>query len=100
MKVQRLDQIVGLDDTQRDQIFSITARNSRDYDPQIVMELPDAEGATAGVPGNRDVLSVLRPEQRTAYDAERKRRYEEASKSAAEIGLSVPANWELLDDDF
>ncbi|MGV3532704.1 MAG: hypothetical protein ACO1QR_10075 [Chthoniobacteraceae bacterium] len=93
-KVQRLDRIVGLDETQRDQVFSIVARNSRDYDPKM-LEIPDAGGA-----GNGDVLSVLRPEQRTAYDAERKRRYEEASKAAAEIGMSLPANWELMNDDF
>src|ERR1043166_3549790 len=38
MKVQRLDGIVGLDQTQREQIFAIMARSSRDYDPAMMIE--------------------------------------------------------------
>ena len=66
MKVQRLDSIVGLDDTQRDQVFGIMARGSRDYDPAMMLEghrrrhRRNTRPATA----SRRCSSVLRPEQR------------------------------------
>jgi hypothetical protein len=102
MKVQRLNSIVGLDEAQHDQVFGIMARTSRDYDPAMVLEGTQGEiGATPG--GNRQnaMLSVLRPEQRAAYEAERQRRRDEATKDLEAMGLTLPPNWEMLDDgDF
>ena len=46
------------------------------------------------------MLSVLRPDQRAAYEAERKRRREEAAKELAAIGLTLPGDWEMLDDTY
>ena len=47
------------------------------------------------------MLAVLNPDQRAAYDAERRRRREEAEKDMSAIGLKLPPDWEMLDDgDF
>lgn len=100
-KTQRLDNIVGLDDAQRDQVFGIMARGSRDYDPAMQLE-GAAGGNIAASPagtGREAVLSVLRPEQRAAYEAERQRRRAEAAKDMEAIGLTLPENWDMLDGD-
>ena len=99
MKVQRLDSIVKLSDTQRDQVFGIMARGSRDYDPAMALEGAGGNiGATPG--GNRQeaMLGVLTPDQRVAYEAERNHRREEASKDMEAMGLTLPPNWEMLDE--
>ena len=102
MKLHRLDAAVGLDDAQRDQVFGILARNSRDYDP--VMGLQGSLGPIGTTPvGDRQaaILSVLRPEQRAAYEAERQRRREKAEKEMESIGLSLPPTWDMFEmDDF
>lgn len=98
-KTQRLDNIVSLDDAQRDQVFGIMARGSRDYDPAMMLE-GAAGGNIAASPagtGREAGLSVLRPDQRAAYEAERQRRREEAAKDMEAIGLTLPENWDLLD---
>ena len=46
------------------------------------------------------MLSVLRPEQRAAYEAERQRRRDEAAKNMEAIGLTLPPTWEMFDDNF
>jgi hypothetical protein len=100
MRVQRLDGVVQLDDAQRDQVFGIMARSSRDYDPGMRLEGIGGEiGATPR--GQRDdaILSVLRPEQREAYQAEKQRRRDQAAAELAEIGLSVPEDWDPISDD-
>jgi hypothetical protein len=100
--VQRLDDIVHLDETQRDQVFGIMARGSRDYDP--AMKLEGAGGDIASTPGgnrNEAMLSVLRPDQRESYEAERQQRREAAEKDMQAMGLSLPPTWNLLDEgDF
>ena len=101
MRMNRLDTVVRLDDAQRDQVFGIFARNSRDYDP--AMGLQGVLGPIGPTPaGDRPaaILSVLRPEQRTAYEAERERRRAEATAEMESVGLSLPPGWEMLDDDF
>jgi hypothetical protein len=99
MKVQRLDSMVELDDAQRDQVFGIMARGSRDYDPG--MKLEGSGGEIGGTPaGDRQqaMLSVLRPEQREAYEAVRQKRREEAAEEMQSLGMSLPPEWDLLDD--
>jgi hypothetical protein len=102
MKVQRLDAIVGLDDAQRDQIFGVMARGSRDYDPAMVLEGKNGRITATPAENKQDaMLAVLNPDQRAAYDAERRRRREEAEKDMSAIGLKLPPDWEMLDDgDF
>jgi hypothetical protein len=99
MKVQRLDGIVDLDDAQRDQVFGIMARGSRDYDPGMKLEGIGGEiGSTPAGERQQAMLSVLRPEQREAYEATRQKRREEAEAEMQEFGLSLPPEWNLLDD--
>jgi hypothetical protein len=99
MKVQRLDTIVGLDDAQRDQVFGIMARGSRDYDPGMKLEGIGGEiGSTPAGERQQAMLSVLRPEQREAYEATRQKRREEAAEEMRSLGLSLPPEWDLLDD--
>lgn len=101
LKVQRLNAIVGLDEAQREQVFGIMARSSRDYDP--AMGLEGAHGPIGATPGGNPheaMLSVLNPDQRAAYEAETLRRRAEAAKNMEAIGLTLPPNWEMLDEDF
>ena len=99
-RVARLDAIVQLDDTQRDQVFGIMARSSRDYDPAMKLEGAGGEigGAAAG-DRQQALLAVLRPDQRTAYQAEQQRRRDEADKNMKTMGLTLPADWNALDDN-
>ncbi len=101
MKVQRLDAIVGLDEAQRDQVFGIVARGSREYDPAMVLEGARSEiGPTPSGNPEATMLSVLRPEQRATYEAEQQRRRESAAKDMEAIGLTLPPDWEMLGDGF
>jgi hypothetical protein len=98
-RTQRLDDIVKLDAAQRDQVFGIMARGARDYDPS--MKLEGVMGDIPGGAGGREaMLAVLRPDQRAAYEAERQRRRDDAAKDMEAIGLTLPADWDLLDDSF
>lgn len=98
-RVQRLDNIVTLDDKQRDQVFGIMARNSKHYDPAMALEggVGDIQNVSGGSP-REAVLSVLRPDQRAAYETEQQHRREEAQKDMEAIGLTLPPDWEMLDD--
>jgi len=99
-RVQRLDSIVQLDTTQRDQVFGIMARASRDYDPAMQLEGIGGE-ITPTTGGNRQqaMLAVLRPEQRAAYASAQQQRHDEAAKNMESLGLTLPADWDLLNDD-
>lgn len=97
-RTERLNSVVNLDAAQRDQVFGIMARKSGDYDP--AMKLEGGAGEIGGAPaGNtRDaVLSVLRPDQREVYQADARRRRDEAAKDLQAIGLSLPDNWDPLE---
>ncbi|MEI8038600.1 MAG: hypothetical protein WCJ14_10715 [Verrucomicrobiota bacterium] len=99
-RVQRLDSIVKLDTAQRDEAFGIVARASRDYDP--AMKLEGVAGDIGATPtGDRQaaLLAVLRPDQRAAYEAEQQRRRAEAAASMEGLGLTLPANWDMLNDN-
>ncbi len=98
MTVERLNSIVGLDEAQSDRVFAIVARNSRDYDPSMVLDgvNEDVSSTPTGNP-RAAILEVLTPEQRAAYDAEKGRRRQEAAKDLEAMGLTLPADWELFD---
>jgi hypothetical protein len=101
-RTQRLDAIVKLDDAQRDQVFGIMARTSRDYDPALKLEGGVGEiGAAPSGSKQQAVLSILRPEQRTALQEEMKHRREQAAKDMEAIGLSLPQDWDPMEmEDF
>ena len=101
-KVERLNQIVGLDDNQRGQIFGLMARNSRDFDPAMQFEGLGTGTATPapGQPVRDAVLAVLTEKQRQAYQAKRQERVEDARKEMEVLGLSLPEGdaWFGFDD--
>ena len=100
-KVQRLDAIVGLSEAQKDQVFGIMARSSPDYDSSITLNgALGPIGATPGGDPHEAMLTVLTPDQRVRYDAERQRRRTQAAKDMAAVGLTLPPNWEFLDENF
>jgi hypothetical protein len=44
------------------------------------------------------MMSVLRPEQVQAYEEHRREQLEKAQQDAAEIGLTIPNDWNPDDD--
>ncbi len=99
MKVTRLDAIVGLDDTQRGQVFGVMARGARDFDPAMQFEgLGTDTAALASGSSRQDaMLSVLRPEQREAYQAAQAKRRQQAREEMEAIGLSLPDDFKTFD---
>jgi len=93
-RMERIDAIAGLDDVQRDQVFGIMARQSPDYDPKMQFEW----GAGGAPAADATLMSVLRPEQKAAMEAEKAKQRAETEKELGEIGLSLPENWEFMDD--
>jgi hypothetical protein len=55
---------------------------------------PLAEGTTE----KQAMMSVLRPEQVQAYEEHRREQLEKAQQDAAEIGLTIPNDWNPDDD--
>lgn len=103
-RLERLDQIVALDENQRDQVFGIFARASRDYVPEMEIEgvtgLVSAQARSADTAMNA-VQQVLSAEQREMLNQEVQRRREAATKELATMGLSLPENWNPLEwDEF
>ena len=66
---------------------------------RLAIPLAATGTSVVGVDASQAMLDVLRPEQRAAYDAERERRRTEAAKDMEAVGLTLPANWEMLDED-
>ncbi len=102
-RVKRIDDIVKLDDQQRHQLFLNLAQTSPHYDPQMSFDGLQDGGTPAaqGMSQEQAMLSVLRPEQRQAYESHRENRQQAAREDAAAIGLTLPDNWDMDDDiDF
>ena len=96
--VSRVESIVELDDSQRDQLFGAMARSSRDYDPQMSFE--GAGGAIeVGGPTTRDeaLRAVLRDDQWQAYEPHRAALREQEAARLGELGLSLPDDWEPME---
>jgi hypothetical protein len=99
-KVERIDNIVKLDDRQRNQMFLNMAQTSRHYDPQMQFE-DLGEGVKPmgqGMSSEQAMMSVLRPDQKEVYEAHRQQRLQEAQQEAAAIGLTIPNDWNPDDD--
>jgi hypothetical protein len=97
-KVTRLDSIVSLDEAQRGQVFGVMARGAGDFDPAMRFEGigPDS-GSLAGKSKQDAILSILRPDQREAYEAEQEKRRTRAREEMEAIGLTLPADWNSSD---
>jgi hypothetical protein len=98
-RVEQLNGIVALDEGQQDQVFSLMARGSRDFDPSMQFEgLGDDRAALA--PGqSRDdaILAVVRPDPRERYEAHRAERRRVAEEEMTEVGLKLPADWDIFE---
>jgi hypothetical protein len=100
MRVARLDSIVKLDTAQRDQVFGIMARASRDYDPAMKLEGVAGDiGAATASDRQQALLAVLTPDQRAVYQVEQQRRRDETATNMQAIGLTLPPNWDMLNDE-
>jgi hypothetical protein len=101
-RLHRLDNLVELDAEQEDQLFYMMARGSQQYVP--AMEIEGMTGSRIPMDTaqrNREIRTVLRPEQIEVFDANRRQRREEAEREMREIGLRLPNNWdELALDDW
>lgn len=97
-RMQRLHQTVNLDEAQQDQVFSIMARSSKDFDPSMQIEGVSTD-ADPGNDRNAAIMEVLRPDQRDAYTAWRDERAAHARREFEEIGLKMPEGWDAIDDD-
>jgi hypothetical protein len=100
-RVTRLHDMVGLDDAQQDQVFALMARSSRDFDPSMQFEGLSADTTPLPPGESRDqaIRALLRPEQRQKYEEKSLTRRIEAEKDLREMGLKIPANWDMLADD-
>ncbi len=101
-RVDLLDAAVQLDTTQEDQLFSLFARSSPDYDPGMQLGNITADGGrlAPGVSRQEAINGILRPDQRARFDAYRQRQHAEAQREAAEMGIRLPANWDFFDVEF
>jgi hypothetical protein len=99
MKVTRLDDIVGLDDTQRGQVFGVMARGARDFDPAMQFEGLGADTAAldSGKSKQDAILAILTPEQRLSYEKDRVQKRITAQKDMEAIGLTLPAEFDSSD---
>ncbi|HWB02493.1 MAG TPA: hypothetical protein VG796_05665 [Verrucomicrobiales bacterium] len=99
-KVERLNSTVDLDEAQKDQVFSIMARSSQDFDPKMQIEGVTADAATPSAE-DRDaaVMAVLRPDQQTKYNQWKEERRARTEQEMAEMGLKMPEGWDALGAD-
>lgn len=100
-RLQRLHQAVPLDEAQQDQAFAIMVRSSPEFDSAIKLDIPlgnDVRTIRPGQDREQELLRILRPDQRAQFEAYRKRQLAEAQQSAAEIGLKLPADWDVFED--
>jgi hypothetical protein len=94
MQVQRINSIVRLDPAQTDRLFGIMAQSSPDYDSSIRLEGVAGEIAPANLHPRDALKSVLRPDQLAEYEADRERRFQEASKEMNKLGVQLPSDWD------
>jgi Spy/CpxP family protein refolding chaperone len=97
-QLNRLNDIVELDDSQQDDVFGILARGSEDY--QVGMDFDGMGGDTSVLDvRQRDeaIRSVLRPDQRERFDQLQAERREEAERELKRVGLTLPKDWDLLE---
>lgn len=99
-RVSRLNSMVTLDEQQQDQVFSLMARSSPDFDPGMKFEGlgDDSSQLSPGQSRDEAILQILRPEQREQYDQQRRERQAAAQREFDDLGLKLPDNWDMLGD--
>jgi hypothetical protein len=100
-KVQRLHNLVQLDEDQKDQVFGLMARGSKEFDPS--MQFEGLEGDTTRLVPGQDreaaIAAVLRPEQAQILANHQAQRRYRAEEDLRQLGLSLPPDWDLYDED-
>lgn len=99
-RLHRLDEAVDLDESQLDAMFAVMARGSRRYEPGMEFDGMGTDTSPLEGPA-RDaaIREVLRPDQLERYNAYQDERRMEAEREMRRIGMTLPNNWELLDDE-
>lgn len=98
-RVEQLHGVVELHEGQQDQVFSLMARGSQDFDPSMQFDGLGNDRAALAPGQSRDeaILAVLRPDQRERYEAHRNERRQQAEAEMSEIGLKLPADWDVFE---
>jgi hypothetical protein len=101
-RVDILDAAAQLDTAQEDRLFSLFARSSPDYDPAMQLGNITTDGGRLPPGRSREqaILEVLRPDQRTRFEAYRQRQRSEAEREFREMGLNLPADWDFFELEF
>lgn len=97
----RLDEIADLDESQQAAAFAILARGADDYQEGTLAFDGMAADRSPLTPQARDqaLRGLLRPDQAATFDAHLAARREKAEQDLRRLGLTLPANWDLLDHD-
>ena len=99
-RLHRIDEAVDLDENQLDDMFAVMARGSSSYRPG--MDFDGMGSDTSRLEGRaRDtaIRQVLRPDQLQQYEQLQAERRMKAEKEMRRMGMTLPRDWELLDDD-
>ncbi|GHC45968.1 hypothetical protein [Roseibacillus persicicus] len=100
-KLHRLHEVVDLDVSQQDAAFLLFARGSGDYEEGMVVDgMQGTQGGLSVAQRNAEVMSLLRPEQQAQYQSYQAEQREEANRELQEVGLKLPADWDLFEDDL
>ena len=96
----RLDNIVDLDEDQKDAVFLVMAQGSRDFDPAMQFDgLGDDSVALGPGDGRMDAINdVLRPDQQQQLETYQQDKRTEAEEDLRAIGLSLPEDWDFYEE--
>lgn len=99
-RLERLNQELELDDNQINDMFVVLARGSKDYQEgmEIGVEGADTSRIERGH-RDREIRSLLRDDQLRRYERYQRERRREAEQEMRRVGLALPRDWQLLDDD-
>ncbi|MFT6177982.1 MAG: hypothetical protein ACJAQT_000630 [Akkermansiaceae bacterium] len=100
-KLQRLDDVVSLDDEQHQQLFGVMVRGAEAYQPEVKPEGFTGEATSLDRPGRDAAIdAVLRPEQREALEEHRSKQRQELEEQWQKYQLAPPRNVDALEGDI
>ncbi|MEM9480009.1 MAG: hypothetical protein AAGA58_10185 [Verrucomicrobiota bacterium] len=99
-RLERLNEAVGLEDDQIDDMFAVLARGSSDYRDGMEIGVEGADtGRIEGAGRDNAIRGILRGNQIRKYERYQNERRWEAEQEMRRVGLALPRDWQLLDDD-
>ena len=100
-KLGRLDEVVGLDDGQQEELFRVMVRGSDDYRPGVNPEEYTGDASPLDrAARDRAIEAVLRPEQRSVFDEYREEQAREIEEQWRKYQLAPPKDFDLLEGDI